>query len=293
MSNQISEAKSYNTKNMIFSEPINGSIPNSTIQFKRIMVKTKYKDGTIGDLLIPTERLYSFGVSVNTSQETGKVTGYTMPMCMWTRDGTTEKEKTWTDKLDEIVENCKKHLVDNRDDIEKWDLELVDLKKLNPLYFKRDKGKIVEGSGPKLYPKLIQSRKARERNPDNDGIITDFYDTSNVSLNPLELVSKGCFVNGLIKIESIFIGSKITLQVKLSECEVELVERQGIRRLLRNRITEETSPKDVSEKKSPVQEITPHQDTYESDESDEEEKEQQEVVEEKPKAKKRGRKSAK
>ena len=50
MSNQLSEAKSYNIENMIFSEPINGSIPNSTIQFKRIMVKTKY----------PSPYLYTF-----------------------------------------------------------------------------------------------------------------------------------------------------------------------------------------------------------------------------------------
>jgi hypothetical protein len=288
---------------MIFSEPINGSIPNSTIQFKRIMVKTKYPDGTIGDLLIPTERLYSFGVSVNTSQETGKVTGYTMPMCMWTKDGTTTQEKEWTDKLDDIVEKCKEHLVNNRDDIEKWDLEHADLKRLNPLYFKKDKGKIVQGIGPKLYPKLIQSKKAKERNPDQDGIITDFYDTSSVSLNPLELISKGCFVRGLVKIESIFIGSKITLQVKLFECEVELVEKKGIRRLLRSRVAptetktltsttqnSTSSTEETKETKAKISEITPHQDPYASDESEEEE---EPVVEAKPKTvKKRGRKPA-
>ena len=138
--------------------------------------------------------------------------------------------------IDKIVDKCKKHLVENREEIEKWDLEESELKRLNPLYFKKEKGKIVEGIGPKLYPKLIISRKAKEKSPETDGIITYFYDTDDVKLNALDLVGKPCFVNAAIKIESIFIGSKITLQVKLFECDVELVEKQGgLRKLLRNR----------------------------------------------------------
>ena len=242
MSLQLTEAKGYNIENMVFSDPVNGSIPNSTIQFKRIMIKTKYPNGQIGDLIIPTERLYSFGVNVNTSQETGKVTGYTMPMCMWSRENCTKEEKEWTDTLTKIVEKCKDHLVENREEIEKWDLEHAELKKLNPLYFKKEKGKIVEGLGPKLYPKLIQSRKAKEKSPETDGIITYFYDKKDETLNPIELVGKPCFVNAAVKIESIFIGSKITLQVKLFECDVELLESQGgLRKLLRDRNKKEVS----------------------------------------------------
>ena len=69
MSLQLTEAKGYNIENMVFSDPVSGSIPNSTIQFKRIMIKTKYPSGQIGDLIIPTERLYSFGVNVNMKAE--------------------------------------------------------------------------------------------------------------------------------------------------------------------------------------------------------------------------------
>ena len=61
-------------------------------------------------------------------------------------------------------------------------------------------------------------------------------------MNPLELVGKPCFVNAAVKIESIFIGSKITLQVKLFECDVELLESQGgLRKLLRDRNKKEVS----------------------------------------------------
>jgi hypothetical protein len=65
------------------------------IEFNRINISTRNEDGYIGELIIPTERLYSFGVSENTSQETGNVTGFTFPLCLWSRDGVTPAEKTW------------------------------------------------------------------------------------------------------------------------------------------------------------------------------------------------------
>ena len=263
MSIQITEASGYDTKNMIFSEPIAGSIPNSQIQFKRIMIKTKYPNGKIGDLILPTERLYSFGVNENVSPDTQKVTGYTMPMCMWSKDNCTPEEKTWTDTFEQIVEKCKDHLVEHKEDIEKWDLERIDLKRLNPLYWKKDKGVIVKGLGPKLYPKLIVSRKQEKYN----GIITYFYDQDDNRLDPEDLKGKPCFVRSAIKIESIFIGNKISLQVKLFECDVELINKGGLTKLLKRQ------PKQMSDvKKDRVENpMVDESDNEESDDNDKQE----------------------
>ena len=158
---QLTPATGYDTKKMIFSEPQTGVIPDSKpqISFKRILIQTKNDDGTIGDLIIPTERLFSFGVSENMSQETGVVNGYVMPLCLWNRDDPTTEEKAWTTTFDNIVEHCKKHLVENREEIGQYELEMNDLKKFNPLYWKKDKGQVVEGTGPTLYAKLIVSKK--------------------------------------------------------------------------------------------------------------------------------------
>ena len=49
-------------------------------------------------------------------------------MCMWSRENYTKEEKEWTDTLTKIVEKCKDHLVENREEIEKWDLEHAELK---------------------------------------------------------------------------------------------------------------------------------------------------------------------
>jgi hypothetical protein len=237
---QLTTASGYDTKNMIFSEAQGGTIPNSVpqINYKRINIQTRNEDGTTGDLILPTSQLFSFGISENTDPNTGKVNGYVMPMCLWNRDGASKEEKEWSDTFDKVVEACKSHLVANREEIDMYELEERDLKKFNPLYWKRDKGKIVEGSGPTLYAKLIISKKENK-------IVTMYYDNEGQEVNPLNLIGKYCYAKGAVKIESIFIGNKISLQVKLYECEVRLTDT-GMKRMMKKRPEGETKVSMVS-----------------------------------------------
>lgn len=228
MSNtQLSSASSYDVSNMIFSDPVVGTIPDSKpqISYRRVNVQTRNADGTVGELIFPTEpNLFSFGVGENRSLDSDKVNGYVLPICLYNRENPTESEKQWVRKFDEVVEKCKDFLLENRESLEQYELERNDLKKFNPLYWKRDKGRIVEGTGPTLYAKLIQSKKL-------DKIVTMFFNSEGVPLNPLELIGKYCSVRAAIKIESIFFGTKLSLQVKLYECEVKLLQ-SGMPRLL-------------------------------------------------------------
>ena len=239
---QLTSIESYNpTERMIFSPVISEEIPDSRpkIEYKRIIISTRNEDGTIGDLIIQTERLYSFGVSQTTSQETGKITGYTFPLCMWSRDGPTDEEKKWTDTFNAIVDCCANHLVENREEIERFELVLGELNKtrggLNPMYWKMEKykdettGKTVlrrvPDRGPTLYTKLIFSKK-------NNKFLTQFFDENDEPIDALDLMGKHCYAVGAIKIESIYIGAKtIALQVKLYEVVVEPT-RTGMKRLL-------------------------------------------------------------
>lgn len=224
---QLTTASGYDTKRMIFSEVQHGSIPNSipAIIYKRIIIQTRNEDGTLGDLILPTSKLFSFGVSENTDPNTGKVNGYVMPLCLWNRDGASKEEKDWSDTFDAIVEKCKEHLVANREEIEQYDLAMSDLKKFNPLYWKKEKGKVVPGTGPTLYAKLIVSKKLNK-------ILTMYFDFNGDTVDPLTLLGKYCYAKSAVKIESIFIGNRISLQVKLYECEVKLMET-GMKHLLR------------------------------------------------------------
>jgi len=240
---QLTTASGYNTSNMIFSKPEVGNIPGSALSFKRIRISTKNDDKTTGDLVLSTPHLFSFGVQENTDMNTGNVNGYTMPLCMWSKDGVKEEEKAFTDALDRIIDHIKQYILDHKDDIEKYDLDMSDLKKLNPLYWKREKGKIVEGMGPTLYTKLLHSKKT-------NSILTLFYDaeTNEEIENPLDLLKKYCYVHAAIKIESIFIGNKISLQMKMSEANVKLLSTGPKRLLARPKPT--TSASETSEESS-------------------------------------------
>jgi hypothetical protein len=256
---------SYDTSQMVFSEPVGGSIPGGgpSISFQRINIGTKNSDGTMGDLVLKTGRLFSFGVSENTSPDTGKVNGWTMPLCLWSRDGATPEEKAWTDAFDQIVEKCIDHVIDHKEELDKYDLERSDLKKFNPLYWKKEKkivnGKpqlvVAEGTGPTLYSKLIYSKK-------KENFITKFYDQNDEPIDPLDLLGKYSYVTAAVKIESIFVGNKISLQVKLYEADVEPTQG-GMKRLL----TRPKADTSVSEVKSATSK-PPMEDDDDDDESD-------------------------
>jgi hypothetical protein len=59
-----------------------------------------------------------------------------------------------------------------------------------------------------------------------------FYNTTGELMDPMSLLNKQCFVRAAIKIEGIFIGSKVSLQVKLHEAEIKMKD-SGVKRLLR------------------------------------------------------------
>jgi hypothetical protein len=264
---QLINGTDYDVKNMIFSEPAHGSIPDSkpAISFQRVNIMTRNSDGSVGELIIPTGKLFSFGVSENTSQETGKTNGYTMPLCMWSKHGATQEEKAWTDTFDKIVEKCIDYILDNKEEIDKFDLDRSDLKKFNPLYWKKEKvmidGKprleVAKGTGPTLYTKLIFSKRS-------DKFVTKFYDHHDNPIDPFDLVGKYCYTYGAVKIESIFIGNKISLQVKLYEAVVEPLQT-GSKRLL----TRPESNSVVLNSQSNVMNMTGKSEEEEEDDDDE------------------------
>lgn len=222
---QITPAIGYDVKNMIFGKPKDGSIPNSTVAFKRIAIGTRNADGSLGELIFPTTRLYSFGLSPNTNMQTGKTDGYTVSLCLHNRDTPSAEEKAFVDTFNKTVEHIKEYLLTNRDSFGKYELEAADLKKLNPIYLKKDKGKVVEGASPVLYPKVLQNKKS-------ETITSFFYDEQGRDIDPMTLLNKSCYVTAAVKIESIFIGAKISLQIKLHEAEIKMFD-SAPKRLLR------------------------------------------------------------
>lgn len=225
--NQLSDFQNFNKEHIVFSKPEIGNIPGQKINFKRVRIAVKNSDGSIGDLIFSTpEKLHSFGLQESRDMATNKLNGYVLPICLWNRNGATENEKKFTEIFNEITEHCKTYLLDHKEDIEKYDLDMSDLKKFNPLYWKMDKGKPVEGRGPMLYLKVLLNKKQNKIN-------TIFVDEeTNREIDPFTILNKPCNITAAIKFESIFIGNKISLQVKLYEVVVKQIDN-SIRGLLR------------------------------------------------------------
>ncbi len=228
----ITKASGYDVSNIIFGKPENKAIPNNgngpSMSYHTLPIKTTNPDGTVGDLVLEIEDAFCFGVQENRDMATNKINGYTMPIPLWTRSdkgGPTPAERDWVETFNRICDICADHLLRSKDDVEKYDLEKSDLKKFNPLYWKREKGKIVEGTGPTLYGKLMYSKK-------NEKIATKMFNSATGDqLELADVTGKYFRVNAAVKIESIYIGAKPSLQIKVSEANITFQD-QGPRRLL-------------------------------------------------------------
>ena len=98
-------------ENIIFHEAKEFKLKESNIKYNRIPIEVTYKDGKKGPLVIETPVLFSFGVSEKKNQETGKLNGYSVPVCMWGKDSDpNEKEKAFFDVMNNIEDLCRKYL---------------------------------------------------------------------------------------------------------------------------------------------------------------------------------------
>ena len=178
----------------------------------------KYPNGKKGSLVIETPLLFSFGVSEKKNQETGKLAGYSIPVCLWSKDSEpNEKEKAFFNTLNNIRELSYKHLESE------YGPEMASTLS-SPFYYKQveytdKKGKKKtrkdESSAPVLYAKLIYSEKSKK-------ILSLFNTKAKKALNPLKYVDQYCNVKMALIVEGIFISKTVTtLQIKVHECYVK------------------------------------------------------------------------
>lgn len=262
------KATGYNVNNMRFSEPIPGKIPGEVkMSYNRINITTKNPDGSYGDLIFPTEKMSSFGVKPTKPPGSDVINGYSMSYFLYDREGPTEYQKALVETLNNVTEHVKKYLLENKKILKKPTMDTSDFKTFNPLYYKKNEdGEILEGSTPSLYPKLLIKKE------DGDiKILTKIYDIdTEKEINPKELLDVSCIAYGAIKIEGIYVGSKISLQVKLYEAWITPTSF-GSKRLL-SRPTAIASLKDnrnMSNHRPMAQddEIDEHEETVDNDDN--------------------------
>jgi hypothetical protein len=100
-------------------------------------------------------------------------------------------------------------------------------------------------------------------------IYTVVADKNGVDLDPLSLIGQKCNVRACIKIDSIFIGSKISLQVKVLELEVQQQGNQRQRLICKQPPLDNVVYEDA-DVLNPLQSSVKHMTVSDDEESDEE-----------------------
>ena len=215
---QLSSYENITQENIIFNEAKEYKVKDSKIKYKRIPVEIKYPNGKKGALVVETPLLFSFGVNEKKNQETNKLVGYSMPVCLWSKDSAPNtKELSFFEALNNIVSMSQKYLENE------YGPDLAS-SLYSPFYYKhiehtdkkgRTKTKVDEASAPVLYAKLIYSEKSKK-------ILSLFKTNGNKDLNPFKYINQYCNVKLALIIEGIFISKTVTsLQIKVHECYVK------------------------------------------------------------------------
>ena len=216
---QLSSYDRLTPENIIFNEPKEYKVKDSKIKYKRIPIEVKYPNGKKGALVIETPVLFSFGVSEKKNQETNKLVGYSIPVCLWGKADSepNAKEKAFFDTLNNLREICCKHLESEYGpDMASTLSSLFYYKQVEYTDKKgKKKTRVDESAAPVLYAKLIYSDKSKK-------ILSLFKTKGNKDLNPFKYVDQCCNVRMALIIEGIFISKTVTsLQIKVHECQVK------------------------------------------------------------------------
>ena len=215
---ELSSYKNITKENIIFNEAKEYRVKNSNLSYQRIPIQIKYSGKKKGPLVVESPFLFSFGVSKNLDKKSGKLTGYSIPVCLWSKDTSPKSsEKEFFDIINLLVDLSHQHLE------KKYG---PDLSLSSPLYYKqieytdkkgKKKTKVDESSAPILYAKLIYSEKSKK--------ILSLFNGKKGCLDPFKYIDYNCRVKLALIFEGIFISDNITsLQIKVHECYVKDLE---------------------------------------------------------------------
>ena len=162
---QLSSFENINEDNIVFHSAKKFKIPNSKMKYERIKIEMKLSNGKTTPLVVATPILFSFGISERKDQETNKINGYSIPVCLWKKDAEpNQKETNFLNIIKKVQELCQDHL--SREYGENESSSLTDM-----LYYKQNeyvdkkgktKKKTDESSSPVLYVKLIYSSETKK-----------------------------------------------------------------------------------------------------------------------------------
>jgi hypothetical protein len=230
---QPTSIEDFDVNNLVFDEPIFGQIPNQPIKYHTINIGYRNPDKTVGELVFELKDYSSFGITENRDAKTEELQGYSVGISFGEyNQKPAEYDLKAVEVLDAVVESSKDHLL--KPEVYKAcklkELYRTDLRNIAPHAQKKDKvtEEIIEDSLFSIYPKLMWTKEKEyidEKTGDKKIVPskfkTELWDDdeaqlgNRVDLDPLDCIGKRCRIRAFVKVDRIFVGSKIKLQLKL------------------------------------------------------------------------------
>ena len=224
---------------------------NKTIKYYKINIGSKNKNG-VGEFVFDLPHFcHSFGIE-EYQNESGTPTNHSISLSLVDLNNSTEEQAEQLELVrtfNSLMDKFKDHLLSVKKEIKKPQLDRTDLKKFNPMNQPLDEDGQPKGSAWYFSPKLMERKLYNKEDPSDIQIKieTKFYTEEfdhrgdPVEVSPLEFLGKKHFkFRGAIKIDNIYIGSKISLQCKIYDGVVRTVSNERKRlTVIRKEVKEE------------------------------------------------------
>ena len=231
---ELIDLSSFDLSNVFYDSPQEMEIQqgNKTIKYYKINIGNKTKGG-VGEFVFNIPFFcHSFGVE-EFQNEQGKVTNHSVGLSLVDMNSPTEEQQELVSSFGKFIQHIKDHLYSVRKEIKKPTLDSSDLKTFNPMHQSIDEDGNPKGNAWYFSPKLMERKIYNKEDPSDIKIKveTTFYSDEQtddkgepLEISPLEFLGKKHFkFRGAIKIENIYIGSKISLQCKIYDGVVRSV----------------------------------------------------------------------
>jgi len=237
---ELIDLKTFDKGNLFFDAPQEMEIQqgNKSIKYYKIGLGNQTGEG-VGEFIFSIPNFcHAFGID-EFQNEQGKTTNHNISLSMIDNTATESGKKYQLDLItsfNDIIDKIKDHLIAKKKEIKKPTLDRSDLKNLSPIRQSIDEDGNPKGDAWYFAPKLMERKIYNKSDPSDvqTKIETKFYqdgefdDKGNpLEINPLDFVGKKHFkFRGAIKLENIYIGSKISLQCKVYDGVIQPVSNE-------------------------------------------------------------------
>ena len=231
---ELIDLPTYDLNNVFFDSPqeLETQQGNKTIKYYKINIGNK-TGGGFGEFVFNIPFLcHSFGVD-EFQNEQGKVTNHSVGLSLVDINSPTEEQLSLITSFNKFIQKIKDHLFSVRKEIKKPTLDSSDLKTFNPMHQALDEDGNPKGNAWYFSPKLIERKIYNKEDPSDIKlkVETIFYSDEQtdskgnpLEISPLEFLGKKHFkFRGSIKVENVYVGSKISLQCKIYDGVVRSV----------------------------------------------------------------------